>query len=253
MNTFTRFLALAALIFSLLSPALRANAKSTAALAHARQAQAMLGADVWSQVIRVENDGKAKHYPRVVYALVFELADILWFYTDTDGTQSFSQHRGMLAEEKANYAPLLRGIDPGFAKWTVVDDRTPLATDAAPIPNGCFIESVVALRDRLLKGGEAVRPQLLSYYIETRSGLQGHTVLSYEANGVIEVVDSAQEGKRFTFSSALGTDALKLARSLRGREVSAARLFPIDWPAARAAYTATVPATVAIAAMASSG
>ncbi len=241
MNTITRFLALVALSLVFLAPALRANpsAKFQASLDHARQVQALLGSDVWSQVIRIENDNRTKHYPRVVHAVVFELADILWFYTDTDGTQSFSLHRGMTAEEKANFAPLLRAIDPGFGRWSVVNDISPISTLHSSIPNGCFIESVVALRDRLLRGGEAVRPQLLSYYIPTRSGLQGHTVLSYESGGHIEVIDSAQPGSKFTFSAALAADALKLARALRGNEVAQARLMPVDWPVARAAYTST--------------
>jgi hypothetical protein len=256
-NTITRFLTFAALAFFLSAPALRAGGKSDASLLHARQAQALLGADVWSQVIRIENEHKSRQYPRVVHALVFEFADILWFYTDSEGTQSFSMHRGLLAEEKADFAPLLAAIEPGFKHWTTVDDRSPLPVSSAALLNGCFIESVVTLRDRLLRGDEAVRPQLLSYYIDTRSGLKGHTVLSYETDGRTEVIDSAQEGKRFTFDSALRRDALKLARALRGPEVSSARLFSVDWPMARAAYlaggTLPVSAPVATMAMASSG
>jgi hypothetical protein len=247
-KTITRFLALSALFLSVL-PAL--NAATSSSLESARRAQALLGADVWSQVIRVENDMKSKRYPRVTHALVFELADILWFYTDSEGTQSFSLHKGMLAEEKADFGPLLREIDAGFSRWTVVSDSSPVAVSTAPLHNGCFIESVVALRDRLLHGGEAVHPRLLSYYIPTRSGLNGHTVLAYETAGRVEIIDSAQEGKRFTFSTDIARDPLKLARALRGSEVSAARVLPVDWPTARPGYYSTTlnPA----AAMASSG
>ena len=68
-------------------------------LTNARSAQAILGADVWSQVIRIENTGSTKKYPRTVHALVFEVAGILWFYQDGEGTQSFSLHRGRLEAE----------------------------------------------------------------------------------------------------------------------------------------------------------
>jgi hypothetical protein len=87
------------------------------------EAQTRLGTEVWSQVIRIENKTPAKGFPKVVHALVFELADILWFYDVAHGTQSFSMHKGRLAEEKADFAPLLRDIHAGFGRWTVVAER----------------------------------------------------------------------------------------------------------------------------------
>ena len=55
-------------------------------LDHAQRARAMLGAGIWSRVIRIENVSAGSRYPATVYALVFELSGILWFYTDIDGT-----------------------------------------------------------------------------------------------------------------------------------------------------------------------
>ena len=233
-NTTTRLLAVVALFISITVVA-SAGDKS---LEQARRAQALLGSDVWSQVIRVENRDRTAHYPRVVHALVFEFADMLWFYTSSEGTQSFSLHRGRLAEEKADFAPLLREIHPGFTKWTV-EPGAPAVVDGN-LRNGCFIESVVALRDRLLRGGETVHPRLLSYYVITPEGQRGHTVLTYEAGGRVEVIDSAQTGKPFTFPATVAGDALKLAREFQGPEVSSARLFPIDWPAVRAGRYTTL-------------
>lgn len=243
MKAITRTLTLAFLFVFVSSAALRADAN----LQHARRAQALLGDEVWSQVIRVENESRSSHYPRVVHALVFEMADILWFYVSSEGTQSFSLHRGRLAEEKADFAPLLREIDPGFARWSVLADGPVRGTGPAVLLNGCFIESVVALRDRLLRGGEAVRPHLLSYYVNTRTGLQGHTVLAYETGDRVEVIDSAQAGKRFNFPAPLARDAMKLARAMEGPRVANARLLAVDWPAARAGYTSTVAAGAAVA------
>src|SRR5256885_1866204 len=86
-------------------------------LAAAQRAQAELGPEVWSEVIRVENPARGSAYPRTFHALVFELADILWFYTAIDGTQSLSLRRGQAAADKANLTPLLRAIERGFARW----------------------------------------------------------------------------------------------------------------------------------------
>ena len=238
MKIFTRPLALAVLFLSVAATALRADDS----LDHARQAQALLGPDVWSQVIRIENAARFNRYPRIVHALVFELAGVLWFYADVEGTQSFSLHRGLLAEEKADFAPLLRAIDRGFVGWTVVASGVQASASGAALRNGCFIESVVALRDRLRRGGETVRPQLLSYYADTSLGGQGHTVLAYETGGRVEVIDSAQADRRFNFPAAFARDALQLARAMAGNRVASARLLPVDWPAVRADYYSTVAA-----------
>lgn len=207
-------------------------------LAHVRNAQALLGPDVWSQVVRIENKKPSARHRRIVHALVFELAQILWLYEPTEGTQSFSLHKGRLAEEKADFAPLLRAIDPGFTRWSVVADSAADENDGT-IPNGCFICSVVALRDRVLAGGEAVRPHLLSYYIDTNTGQQGHTVLAYETAGQVEVVDATQGGRRYNLPATLATDALKLARAMEGNRVSAARFLPLSPLVSPGLYTNT--------------
>jgi hypothetical protein len=198
-------------------------------LANARRAQAELGPETWSEVIRIENDAPASRYPRALHALVFELAGILWFYSDTDGTQSLSLHRGQLAEEKAGLAPLLRAIEPGFARWSVVP-----ATASAPrarrgeLPNGCFIESVAALRERLAHGAEMVGAQLLSFYVDVETGRKGHTVLACETAQGIEVIDPAHPAVVRRFSAELGADALRLARAFAGGDVAKARWVPLE-------------------------
>lgn len=196
-------------------------------LAHVRNAQALLGPEVWSQVIRIENKKPSARHHRIVHALVFELAQILWLYEPSEGTQSFSLHKGRLVEEKADFAPLLHAIHPGFTRWSVVADSATADENDGAVPNGCFIRSVVALRDRVLAGGEAVRPHLLSYYINTSTGQQGHTVLAYETGGQVEVIDVTQGGRRYNLPATLARDALKLARAMEGNRVAAARLLPL--------------------------
>ena len=197
-------------------------------LVHARRAQALLGPGVWSQVIRIENDAHPSRYPRTLHALVFELEGVLWFYTDTDGTQSFSLHRGRLAEEKADFRPLLRDIEPGFARWRVVPGGP--GEEHGEVPNGCFIESVAAWRARLAQGGETAQPQLLSFYVDTWEGRIGHTVLTYTTRKDQEVIDPEGPAAPRHFSAALAGDPLALARAVRGGGVTNARLLPLDVP-----------------------
>lgn len=238
-----RLFALVLLVVAILLPALRADAL----LLHAREARARLGAEVWSQVIRVENQTSGQGYPKVVYALVFELAGVLWFYDAAHGTQSFSLHRGRLAEEKADFAPLLRDIHAGFASWSVVPDHAGEKPVRRLLRNGCFIESVVALRERLGRGGEAVRPQLLSYYLKSNDGLHGHTVLAYETGDRVEIVDSADPGRPLTFPATLGRDALQLARAMLGQSVAAARLISLEPALAPERFAAAGAASAPVA------
>ena len=211
MKTLPRTLALLALFLSSTVTGFCADDS----LKHVQQAQTLLGAEVWSQIVRIE------------------LADILWFYSPVNGTQSFSLHRGRLAREKADFAPLLRDIDRGFTHWTVVENVPVAAGARVSFPNGCFIESVVALRDRRNDGREIVRPQLLSFYTGPGKGDQGHTVLAYETADRVEVIDSAQAGRALSFPMALARDAIKLAQAVLGHRVAQARLFPLQWPMTR--------------------
>ncbi len=198
-------------------------------LDQARRAQSLLGPDIWSQIIRVENAAKPSPYPRRLHALVFELAGILWFYTATDGTQSLSLQIGRLAEEKADLGPLLRDIDPGFTRWSVLPrERWPQVVPGLVLQNGCFVESVAALRERLARGEPMERPRLLSYYAKSPLGQKGHTVLTFGTGAELEVVDPAQSDTRLFFTKAIGRDPLALARAVQGPEVVKARYVSLE-------------------------
>lgn len=201
---------------------------ATDTLKPARHAQALLGREVWSTLLRIENRAPSARYPRIVHALVFELAGILWFYDAAHGTQSFSLHRGRLVEEKADFAPLLRDIDPGFVRWTAVPAQMDHTAARAALPNGCFIESIAALRDRLAAGEAISSPQLLSYYQTDRGVRRGHTVLAYTSNGHVAVVDPAGDGAPQQFPAPLADNALQLARAVAGNDVAAARWVPLE-------------------------
>jgi hypothetical protein len=195
----------------------------------ARQARATLGPEVWAQVLRIENDNPRSPYPRTVYATVFEFAGILWFYTETDGTQSFSLHRGMLATEKADFRPLLRDIEPGFSAFEVLADSGPQFAHAPqPLPNGCFIESVAALHASLERGEPVLGAALLSYYVESAGRLHGHTVLAYESPAGLRVIDSAQgNAPLLVWRGSLASEPLKIARALTSNSVVRANWVPV--------------------------
>lgn len=197
-------------------------------LTNARRAQAVLGADVWSQVIRIENAGNTKKYARTVHALVFEVAGILWFYHDGEGTQSFSLHRGRLEAEKADFAPLLADIHAGFTRWSVVTTTEPVAVGApATLLNGCFVESIANLRIRVIGGGVANRPKLLSYFYESARIRPGHTVLTFETDDGLVVIDPVEPSRLRVFSGELAKSATALSTALLGRMVSKALFVPV--------------------------
>jgi len=91
------------------------------------------------------------------------------------------------------------------------------------LPNGCFIESVAALRDRLARGSETMRPQLLTYYLNTPLGLAGHTVLTFQTRAGIEVIDPEVSAAPRQYPRSLADDALALACAVSDRAVVRAR------------------------------
>ncbi len=229
-------------ILFLLALALRAEPS----LEQASRAQALLGPEVWSRILKIENSGRASRYPRCLHALVFELAGILWFYTAVDGTQSLSLNQGRLAEEKADMGPLLRDIEPGFTRWSIVRPKSPVSgVQRGALSNGCFIESIAELRLRLARGETLERPQLLSYYDETPSGLHGHTVLVFGRDENWELFDPGRPQARLLVAKQHGSDPLALARALEGETVVKARYVALDFAGPRVdASIASAPSSV---------
>ncbi|MDB6167370.1 MAG: hypothetical protein JWM88_234 [Verrucomicrobia bacterium] len=194
----------------------------------------MLGAGAWSLVVRVENSAVTAAYPSVVHALVFEEGGLLWFYADSDGTQSLSLHLDRLVEEKQDLAPLLRAIDPGFHSFRILPDgpAAPVILGRERLPNGCFIESLAALRERVIRGDRIERPRLLSCYAETPRGLRGHTVLTYRTPQGFFLLDPASSSAPQQLPSSWLENPMAVAETaLRGFDVRKARWIPVDVPA----------------------
>jgi|UniRef100_UPI004049449A hypothetical protein len=230
-----------------------ATAKPDPTLAAAHHARRMLGPDVWSKVLRIENTNPHSPYPVTVYATVFETGGILWFYNGMNGTQSLSLHHGRLAEEKQELASLLREIDPGFTRHEVLPLAVAeFARAKDELPAGCFIESVAALHDLLNRAVPIRHVRLLIYYLPFQGRVRGHTVLTYETDTGTFAIDRTRLKSPLPLSSDL-KDALVVAREVEldrfGGAVERARWFTLIEPtrAGGPAYVDTqgigVPAT----------
>ena len=202
------------------------------ALADAASAQALLGDAVWSRLVRIENSGRhpwwrSSPYPATVYALVFELSGILWFYTDADGTQSLSVTTGTTAQDERDPGPLFRKIDPGFGRWSWIEAPEGIATGTPA--NACFIQSVAILLQRKNAGEETLFPRLLSYYVDTVQGRLGHTILVFGTSLGLAAVDPALPDVLRYFPEGFTPDPRALSEFLRGAEVAQARILPLHY------------------------
>jgi len=231
------------LLFSLLVT----GASAESSLRSARQAQALLGPGTWSRVVHIENSNTHGTYPHRLYALVFEFSGILWFYTETNGTQSFSLWTHRLEAEKADFRPGLLAIDPGFTRYSILEDTAPPTSSRGELPNGCLIESLVAGRDRLTSGGKIRSARLVMYYARERQ--EGHCVLAYEATDGIFVLDPTREQTARRIGGHWPRDPVELAQaawpSERRSEIKEARTldFPLSsaLPASPSALAALTP------------
>jgi hypothetical protein len=207
--------------------ALAAGLRVDTPLASVRHAEHLLEARVWTQVVQIDNASAVSPYPRVVYALVFQLDSVLWFYTPKDGTQSLSLYRGQTEKDRANLGPLFLAIDPGFTHWTRLPKSDESLTDELRLPNGCFIESMTLLFRELEKGSPIENPKLLSYYVSRPGGIRGHTVLQFTSGGKVHVIDPDRPARPATFRYADPNDPKDVANRIR-RDVSKARQLPLQ-------------------------
>ena len=178
------------------------------------QARAMLGAEVWSRVLRIENDapGRGSRYPAVFFGLVVAFRDVLWLYTEFDGTQTLSRYAGRLAEDQADLGPLLRGIEPGLMRFTDVTGRPPGELPARRPPFPCFPASVARWMQLQREPDPPERARLLAYYTDT--GRQGHMVLEYWRGGRRYVHDPQQPAEDRELPARWSEDPLKVAKAL---------------------------------------
>lgn len=212
--------------------------RANPSLDHARQAAAMLGRETWSQVIKIKNERWSSGYPRTVFGLVFEFGGVLWFYNDLEGTRSLSRHLGETEQDKIDCRALVLAIDAGF----VAAESLPESMEGAVVrrdrpderlPYGCFIESVVALRERVVGGEGLTAARLLTFYGETAQGPFGHTVLTYETVAGAFVFDAQEWRTPRRIGDHLPKDPKPIAHLVRpDATLSLARWVPTPQPKA---------------------
>jgi hypothetical protein len=232
-HLFARLLALA-----LLGTFVAAGAQDTAAqtkppsktqdsLGPVRRAQELLGPASWSEILRIENTAAASRYPVVLYALVFQLDSALFFYTPVDGTQSLSRYLNHAEADKGDLGPLLLAIDAGFTRWNVVAPEPAAAPEKGAVPNGCFIEAIALLHQKLRQGVPIQDAKVLSYYTAVPGGVHGHSVLQYRTATGVQVVDPYRAGRVVPLPHLREDDALAVAGRLRS-DVTAARAITLN-------------------------
>jgi hypothetical protein len=202
-------------------------------LSDAVAARRLLGPDVWSRIARIENAPahgleRRTPYPPTVYALVFEMSGLLWFYCDADGTQSLSRRYGSVEADKADPGPLFRAISRRFGPWSWVDGSACAAGAAVPAPpNACFIECIAELRRRSELGKQTGLPRIVFVYEDTPTGRLGHTLLVFQSGSGLAAVDPDFSSVPIQIPAGVGTQARAISSYVIGRDVDDARELPI--------------------------
>ena len=191
-----------------------------------RRAQALLGRETWSEVVRIENTDPKSRYPRVVPALVFQMDSVLWFYTPTDGTQSLSLYRNHAEADNTNLGPLLAAIDRGFEHWEVLVRDEDVRPTRSGIPNGCFIESMALFFQMKANGVRVENPKLLTYYVNLPGGIRGHTVLQFTLGDCMQIIDPYKPNRTLKIRGTLEGDPRSIAARIR-RDIAGARYLPL--------------------------
>jgi hypothetical protein len=203
-------------------------------LSDAVAARRLLGPDVWSRIARIENAPahgleRRTPYPPTVYALVFEMSDILWFYCDADGTQSLSRRYGSVEADKADPGPLFRAISGKFGPWSWVDNSVDSVEAAAHAPpNACFIECIAELRRRSQLGKQTGLPRIFFVYEDTPTGRLGHTLLVFQSGYGLSAIDPDFSSTPKQIPARVGTEVRAISSYVIGRAVDEARELPIN-------------------------
>lgn len=211
-----------ALLLLLTAPAY-AGSRESAFLAHD-----LLGPEVWSRVVRIENQvpvpdpsaqsasAPAEPYPAEFYGLVIAYADILWFYTEFDGTQNLSSRRGQLAADRARLDDLLREVDPRLLSVTEETERPLRSALPETLPNACFVSCLKHWQALLQAGHPPRQARLIACYPpHSRSG---HMILVYRLGMQRFVFDPDRPAQRIIIPFWSADDPLTIAsRALRGR------------------------------------
>lgn len=194
-------------------------------------AQRIIGPKLWSQVVQIENPGATPdgRYPAEFHGLVIAFGDVLWLYTEYDGTQNLSSHRGQVAVDDASLETMLRAINPGWSlgKDTAEPPPAGLSPTVVP-PNGCFLACLVVWQILEQSKQPPKEARLIACYAPDRT--TGHMLLQYRWGPRRYVFDPGQPDKAIPLRYGMGDDALLIARTILGERwaVPPERAVPLD-------------------------
>jgi hypothetical protein len=135
-------------------------------------------------------------------------------------------YRNHAEADKLNLGPLFVAIDAGFERWEIVPRAYDLHPIQARLPNGCFIESIAILFEKMADGTRIENPKLLSYYVALPDGIRGHTVLQYTSGGRVQIVDPDRPANTLRIRSANENNPNSVAGRIRG-DIAKARHLPL--------------------------
>lgn len=178
------------------------------------RAKELAGPGVWSQVIKIENAAplETSRLPPEFYGLVVVFADIVWLYTEFDGTQNLSFQRGQTARDLENLGELLRAADPDWVGYQVVTERPLWAELPVSPPNSCFPACVAQWQALLRAKRPPKEARLIACY--PPGSTSGHMLLEFRKgwNRYVYDPESSKEPIRLRWRT--GRDALSVANAI---------------------------------------
>jgi hypothetical protein len=180
-------------------------------------AQKMLGPEIWSRVVRIESaPGENNRFPAEYHGLVIAFADILWLYTDIDGTQNLSSRRGQLAADKENLGELLRGADPALVRFTEETAAPPERDLPTVLPNACFVACVKHWQMLMKSKHPPKKARLIACF--PTDAWTGHMLLEYRRGFSRVVFDPDRPDRQISIPFWVKQNALTTAtRALKER------------------------------------
>lgn len=228
------------LLTSLVLPAFAGSRES------AFRAQQLAGPGVWSQVIKIKNATPVEisRLPPEFYGLVVVFADIVWLYTEFDGTQNLSLHRGQTATDVSNLGALLRAVDPSWVGFEVVTQPPLPAELPLSPPNSCFPACVAQWQELQRAKRPPKEARLIACYAPGR--ITGHMLLEFKKGWSRYVYDPERSLRPIRLKWGTGRDPLAVANAVLAArwETPPARTSTVDIaPVHRSASAARMTAT----------
>lgn len=201
-------------------------------LESAFRARELIGPGVPTRLVRIENHAAGpSRYPAEFHGLVISVADIVWLYTEFDGTQNLSFRRGRVAEDQANLGALLQAVEPGLQAFRDETDAAPAQPLPSAPPNGCFVACLARWRELLQSANPPRAARLIACFPPNRPS--GHMLLEFRRGRHRYVFDPDVPNHLRRLSRDVGDAPLAVASAALSDRwgVAPIRATPVELPA----------------------